>query len=83
MQSRHIDLPRHELIKARLRIAGANMAQIGRELGVSHTTISSVSQGYSRSRRVEEAIAAKLSVGPESVWPERYENKDEDGAPMK
>lgn len=73
MKVRHIDLPRHEMIKARLRIAGTSLAQISRELGVSHTTVGMVCQGYSRSRRVEEAIADKLAARPESLWPDRYE----------
>lgn len=78
MKPRQIDLPRHEMIKARLRIAGTSLAQISRELGVSHTTVGMVCQGYSRSRRVEEAISDKLSVRPENLWPERYDLRGEE-----
>ncbi len=77
MKVRQIDLPRHEMIKARLRIAGTSLAQISRELGGSHTKVGMACQGYSRSRRVEEAIAAKLSVDPESLWPDRYDQSKE------
>ncbi|SEP72877.1 Winged helix-turn-helix DNA-binding [Solimonas aquatica] len=63
----------------RLRIAGSSLAEVARDLGVAGTTVTSVSQGYRRSRRIETAIAAKLSVRPEELWPDRYPNTEGSG----
>ena len=65
-------LEQHERIKMRLRLAGSSLAEVARELGVAGTTVTSVSQSYRRSRRIEAAIAAKLGVLPRSLWPDRY-----------
>jgi len=65
-------MERHERIKMRLRLAGSSLAQVARELGVQPTTVTSVCQGYRRSRRVEDLIATKLSTTPAKLWPERY-----------
>ncbi len=56
----------------RLRLAGTSLADVSRELEVSPTTVTSVSQGYRRSRRIESAIASKLGVLPQQLWPDRY-----------
>lgn len=56
----------------RLRLAGSSLAEVARELSVAGTTVTSVSQGYRRSRRIESAIATKLGVQPGSLWPDRY-----------
>lgn len=55
-----------------LRLAGTSLADVSRELEVSPTTVTSVSQGYRRSRRIEAAIANKLGVKPRHLWPDRY-----------
>jgi len=68
----HRERKRHERIKTRLRLAGCSLAQVARELGVQPTTVTSVSQGYRRSRRIEDRIAAKLSTTPAKLWPDRY-----------
>ncbi len=62
----------HERIKMKLRLCGSSLADVARELSVTRTTVTSVSQGYRRSRRIETAIAAKLGLPPERVWPDRY-----------
>lgn len=56
----------------RLRLAGSSLSEIARELEVRPTTVTIVSQGLRRSRRIEQAIAAKLGVTVESLWPNRY-----------
>lgn len=66
------ELELHERIKMRLRLAGSSLADVARELGVAGTTVTSVSQGYRRSRRIEAAIAAKLGMKPGDLWPGRY-----------
>jgi len=66
------EIKRHERIKMQLRLAGTSLAQIARELGVQASTVASVSRGKSRSRRIEDRIAAALSVTPSRLWPDRY-----------
>ncbi|MBS0437641.1 MAG: helix-turn-helix domain-containing protein [Proteobacteria bacterium] len=65
----------------RLRLAGSSLAEIARELSVTPTTVTIVSQGQRRSRRIEQAIAAKLGTTAASLWPERYRGSD-DGPPL-
>jgi Ner family transcriptional regulator len=68
----HAALKHHEQIKLRLRLVGSSLSAVARELDVAATTVTCVSQGYRRSRRIEAAIAAKLKIRPEELWPERY-----------
>lgn len=63
---------RHERIKMRLRLAGSSLSAIARDLGVQPTTVTAVSQGVRRSRRIESAIAAALATEPQKLWPDRY-----------
>lgn len=69
---------RHEQIKQRLRQAGTSLADVARELEVRPTTVTSVSQGFRRSRRIEHLIAAKLSTSPAKLWPDRYGDEQRD-----
>lgn len=62
---------KRELIKAQLRTRGISLSQVGRELGLKPSTISSVLAG-ARSLKVEQAIATALNTRPELIWPERY-----------
>jgi len=68
----HASLEQHERIKMRLRLTGSSLADVARELGVAATTVTSVSQGYRRSRRIEAAIAEKLGLLVEELWIDRY-----------
>jgi lambda repressor-like predicted transcriptional regulator len=72
----HPRLKRHEQVKMQLRLAGSSLADVARELGVTSTTVTSVSQGLKRSRRVEALIAEKLQTTPQHLWPERYPVND-------
>ncbi|MBS0576442.1 MAG: helix-turn-helix domain-containing protein [Proteobacteria bacterium] len=56
----------------RLRLAGSSLAQVARDLGVQPTTVTSVSLGQRRSRRIEGRIAETLQTAPSALWPERY-----------
>lgn len=62
----------HERIKMRLRLAGSSLSCVARELGVKATTVTSVSSGQRRSRRIEAKIAEKLSTTADQLWPDRY-----------
>lgn len=66
-------IQRHERIKMKLRLAGSSLAQVARELQVQPTTVTSVSRGLSRSKRIESRIAEVLRTTPDKLWPDRYE----------
>lgn len=65
----------HEMIRARLRLAGTSFSDIARELGITPASVSLVSQGLRRSRPVQQMIAQKLGTAPEKIWPERYQQE--------
>lgn len=67
-----VDLKQHEYRKARLRVAGTSLSEIARQLSLSHTSVTVVSQGYRRSARIEAAIAAALGEKPSTTFPDRY-----------
>ena len=66
------EIQRHERIKMQLRLAGSSLTQVARDLGVQRSTVAAVSRGTSRSRRIEDRIAAVLATAPERLWPDRY-----------
>lgn len=65
----------HEMIRARLRLAGTSFSDIARELGKTPASVSLVSQGLRRSQRIQRAIAEKLNTTPNKIWPDRYEQE--------
>jgi lambda repressor-like predicted transcriptional regulator len=67
-----IDDKQHARIKSALALRGATLSSIARDLGVAPGTVSIVSRGYRRSRRIEKAIADALGGSPEDLWPDRY-----------
>ena len=70
-----IDKEKHAQIRAALHQIGSGISALAREISVAPATITVVSQGYRRSRRVELAIADKLGTTPEEIWPERYQEE--------
>jgi lambda repressor-like predicted transcriptional regulator len=56
----------------RLRVVGSSLSKIARELDVQPTTVTAVSQGLRRSRRIEDKIAQTLSTSAAKLWPDRY-----------
>lgn len=67
-----IDLEKHAFIKARLEIAGWSLSALAKSIGVAQSSVSTVSQGYRRSHKIQTAIASALGTTPEQLWPERY-----------
>ena len=67
-----IDEKRHNRIKAALQLKGSSLSAVARHLNVTPTTVSTVSRGFRRSRRIETQIAAELGCDIEDLWPERY-----------
>lgn len=67
-----IDDKRHARIKSALSLKRISLSDIARSLAVTPSTVSIVSRGFRRSRRVERAIADALGQRPEEIWPDRY-----------
>ena len=72
-----VDLSRHEEVKARLRQQGSSLTKIAAGLGVEQPTVTVVSQGYRRSRRIEAEIARVLGTTPQDLFPDRYSEQEE------
>lgn len=71
----------HERVKGALHLRGVSLADIARQLGVTPTTVTVVSKGHRRSRRIENAIAQALGLSPRTVWPERYRGEATEVSP--
>jgi lambda repressor-like predicted transcriptional regulator len=71
------DLAKHELLKFRLRHEKKlTLSEIAKRLNIKPGSVTAVSQGYRRSRRVEQALAEALDTSPEELFPDRkYERK--------
>lgn len=59
-------------IKAAIEKAGSSLIEIATGLGVSGMAVSHVVHGRATSRRVAEAIGAKIGKQPDAIWPGRY-----------
>ncbi|WP_093968047.1 helix-turn-helix domain-containing protein [Actibacterium lipolyticum] len=75
-----INREKHAKIKYLLDLAGSSFSDLASSLALSPSTISSVSLGRSRSRRVEKAISERIGVPESELWPERMADKSEDAA---
>ena len=67
-----IDERQHQRIRAALALKGITLTSIARKLDVKPTTITIVSKGYRRSKRIEQAIADAIGTSPAALWPSRY-----------
>lgn len=67
-----IDERQHKRIRAALALKGITLTSIARKLDVKPTTITIVSKGYRRSKRIEQAIADAIGTSPAALWPSRY-----------
>lgn len=65
----------HEWRKAELRRRGTTIAQVARDLGITQGSLSLVSTGRHRSKRIERALADALGMTPETLFPDRYQTK--------
>ena len=64
---------RKEWIKFQLRLRGSSLSAIARDLGVSrHAPRLALVKPYPR---MERAIAKKLELLPQDLWPERYDEQ--------
>lgn len=69
---------RKEWIKFQLRVHGSSLSGVARDQGVSRfAAIKALQIPYPR---MERAIAKRLHLRPEQIWPERY---DEHGRPNR
>lgn len=79
--TKHLDQLRlecHEFIKAQLRIRQTSLAETGRLLGIKTGTMSAISQGIGKSKRVQRKLAEILDIPPSTLWPERFEKQNEE-----
>lgn len=83
VEQRMRDEKQHLRIKGALALRGATLSSIARDLGVTPSTVSIVSRGYRRSRRIEYAIAEALNCTVNELWPQRYSTTDEQGGNRK
>lgn len=61
---------RREWIRFQLRIHGSSFSLLAKEIGVSRQAVADVFRhSYPR---MERAIAEKLKMKPQTLWPERY-----------
>ncbi|WP_438853155.1 helix-turn-helix domain-containing protein [Brevundimonas nasdae] len=72
----------HQRIKGALKLRGSSLSAVARSLDVTPTTVTIVSKGVRRSRRIEAAIANALGMTPDALWPERYIDVKATEAPM-
>ncbi|TRD15528.1 helix-turn-helix domain-containing protein [Palleronia caenipelagi] len=70
------DLAIHKRIQKGLRARGMSMAQLSRDLEVTQGSMSLVSRGLHRSKRIEKAIADALETTPEQLFPDRYSQQE-------
>ena len=66
---------RREWIKFQLRIRGTSLAGVGRDLGINRAAVGKAMNTHYK--RVEQAIAERLGLRAEQIWPERYEPEPE------
>ena len=63
--------PRHEHLKMQLRLRGTSMSKIAAEIGVYPASVTTVSQGLRRSKRIELALADAVGTTVQKLFPER------------
>lgn len=69
-------LVRHKEIRDALKARGLTISDVARQLGLSQATITTVSQGYRRSTRVERHLADLLGTSCATLFPERYPKQE-------
>lgn len=77
--TKHVDrirLERHEFIKSTLRLNNTSLAALGRELGVGNSTMTTVSQGIARSKRVQQRLALAVNMPVDELFPETATTQD-------
>lgn len=73
-----IDREKHAKVRYLLALAGSSFSDVAANLGVSPSTVSAVSLGRSRSRRIEAELSKRTGVPETELWPERLNRKSED-----
>ncbi|MNR40844.1 hypothetical protein D3C85_1591720 [compost metagenome] len=67
----------HHRLKARLAARNLTLSDIARSLDVAPSTVTIVSKGFRRSRRIETALAEAVGTTPDRLWPARYRLHEE------
>jgi len=69
---------RWEWVKYQLRMRGSSLSLVAQDLGISRQSV--INAKRVRYPRVERAIAGKLDLTPQDIWPDRWHP---DGAPVR
>lgn len=69
--------PDHELLKMELRLRGTSMSQIAADIGVLPGSVTTVSQGRRRSKKIEAALADAVGKTVFELFPARYHQEKE------
>lgn len=70
----------HERLKMELRVRGTSMSKIAAKMGVLPGSVTTVSQGIRRSKRIEAALAEAVGQTVEELFPDRYNPEKVGGA---
>lgn len=65
----------HEILKMQIGLKGQSLSQIAAEMGVHPGSVTAVSQGVRRSKRIERALAEAVRTTPEALFPDRYKSE--------
>lgn len=68
--------PEHERLKTELRRRGTSLSRVAAQIGVLPGSVTAVSQGIRRSKRIEEELASALGTTPEQLFPDRYKREE-------
>jgi Ner family transcriptional regulator len=70
---------RHQFIRTGLSLRHQTLSSIATAMDVTTTTVSLVSQGKTRSAKIEQALATAIGFELHELWPERYHDALEIG----
>ena len=62
----------HDHVKWLLSVHGRSLSDVAHALGVRPTSVTMVSKGRGRSRRIEAAIAEAAGLTTAQLWPSYY-----------
>lgn len=70
------NLAKHETLKCALRLRKTSLADVARSLDVSAGSVTAVSQGHRRSRRIEAALAEAIGTTADELFSDRKQGRE-------
>ena len=68
--------PEHERLTTEVRRRGTSLSRVAAQMGVFPGSVTAVSQGIRRSKRIEEELATAIGTTPEKLFPDRYTSEE-------